>query len=379
MTETQNTALILLRSALWGAPAPRLADPDGVKQELSHQAVLTLTADVLGRTGDREAIREAANRLAHFYAMLEEQTRMLALLEARGIPAVVLKGTAAAYLYPRPEYRKLGDVDILIPPAHFEAALDIVREAGYEQYLDKERHMGFCRGLARFELHRHFSEEGGEVLDGLLFSAMERRQTKELQGFAFPMLPDLENGVVLLAHLAQHLKGSAGLRQVVDWMLYCKEYLNDEYYRRVFAPAIRPLGLETLAVTATRLCQLYLGLPEDITWCQSADESLCEAVLEQIFNRGIFGSKDTESASAVSVLNMAKNPIKFLGQLQTMGCATWQALKKYPILKPFAWAYQLCRFIRRGLSRKNPFARLKADKAAADIQYDLLHRLGLRD
>lgn len=377
MTETQNTALALLRAALWGEPVPAIRDLDAVKQELSHQAVLTLTADVLGRAGDRTAIREAASRLTHFYAMMEEQSKMLALLARKDIPAVVLKGSAAACLYPKPEYRKLGDVDILIPPACFDTAIAAVREAGYAQYLDKERHMGFSAGVARFELHRHFSIDGGERLDELLFAAMDRREERTLAGFAFPMLPPLENGIVLLSHLAQHLKGSAGLRQLTDWMFYCEKQLTDEYYETVFAPAIRPLGLEKLAVTAARLCQLHLGLTGDITWCGGADESLCEAVLTQIFSRGIFGSKDTKSASAVSVLNMAKNPVKFLSQLQTMGCATWQALQKHPFLKPFAWFYQLCRFIRRGFARKNPFAQLKADKAAADTQYDLLRRLEL--
>lgn len=377
MTDTQHTALALLRSALWGAPMPEIADMAAVKQELSDQAVLTLTADVLGRTGDRDAIREAANRLTHFYAMMEEQSKMLSLLEENSISVVVLKGVAAACLYPKPEYRKLGDIDLLVAPAQFDAAVAAIRAAGYEQYLDKERHLGFSMGLARFELHRHFSIDGGEALDEMLFSAMDRREEGHLTGFAFPMLPPLENGMVLLAHLAQHLKGSAGLRQLVDWMLYCDKYLTDEYYASVFAPMARSLGLETLAITATRLCQLHLGLPSSITWCRHAEKELCEAVLEQIFRRGNFGIKDKESASAVSVLNMAKNPIKFLSQLQTMGCATWSALKKYPFLKPFAWAYQICRFIRRGFARKNPFARLKADKAAADTQYDLLHRLQL--
>ncbi len=377
MTESQNTALALLRCALWGGPMPPVTDMAEVRQELSDQAVLTLTADVLGRTGDREAIREAANRLTHFYAMMAEQSKMLSLLAENGIPAVVLKGAAAALYYPKPEYRRLGDVDLLIDPAHFDRAMEVIRGAGYGQYLDKERHMGFSAGLTRFEVHRHFSPNGGTALDDLLFDAMSRRQEATLAGFTFPMLPPLENGVVLLAHLAQHLQGSAGLRQFVDWMLWCAAYLTDEYYETVFAPTIRPLGLETLAITATRLCQRYLGLPGERKWCQSGEDDLCEAILEQVFSRGIFGIKDKQSASAASVLNMAKNPIKFLSKLQTMGCATWQAVKKYPFLKCFAWLYQICRLIRRGLARKHPFARLRADKTAADTQYALLRRLGL--
>ncbi|MBQ9838939.1 MAG: nucleotidyltransferase family protein [Oscillospiraceae bacterium] len=377
MTDIQEQSLALLRAALWGGELPPIRDLPAVKQELQDQAVLTLAADVLGMSGDRDAVREAANRLTHFYAMMTNQQTMLKLLSDAQIPCVVLKGAAAAVYYPKPEYRKLGDVDLLVPPEHFDAAAGAIRAAGYEQYLDKQRHLGFSVDVTRFELHRHFSETGAAPLDDLLFAAMPRREQGELSGFAFPMLPGLENGVVLLEHLAQHLKGSAGLRQVLDFVLYCHETLTDEYYTREFAPVIRPLGLETLAVTAARLGQLHLGLTDSITWCRGADETLCDAMLEQIFRRGNFGVKDTAGASAVSVLNMAKNPIKFLGQLQTMGCATWQALKKYPVLKPFAWLYQLCRFIRRGFARKDALGQLRRDKQAADTQAALLQKLGL--
>lgn len=377
MTDIQEQSLALLRAALYGGELPPIQDLPAVKRELQDQAVLTLTADVLGMSGDRSAVREAANRLTHFYAMMDGQKTVLKLLSDAQIPCVVLKGAAAAVYYPKPEYRKLGDVDLLVPPEDFDAAAEAIRAAGYEQYLDKQRHLGFSAGVTRFELHRHFSETGGQPLDDLLFAAMPRRERGELSGFAFPMLPRLENGVVLLEHLAQHLRGSAGLRQVLDFVLYCHENLTDEYYAEEFAPVIRPLGLETLAVTAAGLGQRYLGLTDSITWCAGADAGLCEAMLEQIFRRGDFGVKDTAAASAASVLNMAKKPIKFLGQLQTMGCATWKALKKYPILKPFAWLYQLCRFIRRGFAREDALGQLRRDKQAADTQTALLQRLGL--
>ena len=47
-------------------------------------------------------------------AMLKEQRRILDLLEARQIPCAVLKGTSVAHLYPHPELRTIGDIDILV-------------------------------------------------------------------------------------------------------------------------------------------------------------------------------------------------------------------------------------------------------------------------
>lgn len=381
MNPTYEAMLSLLKTALWGEETfpyalPEDADMAAIKEELENQGVLTLTADVLGRRGDRDAIREAANRLTHWYTMMAEQSAALSMLEGEGIPAVVLKGAAADIYYPKPEYRKLGDIDLLIPPEMFDRAAEAFRQNGYDQYLDKPRHLGFHRGIVRFEVHRFFTEAGEQPLDERLFSAMERRQTGEILGVKFPMLPHLENGLVLLEHMAQHLHGSFGLRQIIDWMLYAKAELSDEAYPE-FAAAAREFGLETLAVSVTRMCQKYLGLTEAITWSLGADDAVCNDLMALVLERGNFGVKDPDSAKAVSVLRMAKNPIKFMGQLQTMGKANWKALETKPYLTPFAWGYQACRFAGRGLGRKNALSQLRSDAKKADAQQALLKRLEL--
>ena len=51
-----------------------------------------------------------------------------------------------------------------------------------------------------------------------------------------------------------------GLRQILDWALYVDKALDDDAWEHTFAPAVRRLGLERLAITVTRMCQLYLGL-----------------------------------------------------------------------------------------------------------------------
>lgn len=379
MNETYELLFSLLRASLWGQEfsLPENADMEALKKELADQGVYTLTADVLGKTGDRSSIREAVARINRWHSLMTVQNHALRALETAGIEAVVLKGAAADVYYPKPEYRTMGDIDLLVRLEDFPAACDCLKKAGGTVYNDKPRHLGLAFGDAHIELHQFFTEEGGKPLDELLYAAIPGRSYVKLGGTSFPMLPKKENGIVLLEHLAQHLKDSVGLRQVIDWMLYAGKELNDEYYNAVFAPAIRPLGLEKLALAATKMCQMYLGLGKEITWCAAADENICRGIMEQVMDRGNFGAKDEDSNKAVSVLNMAKNPIRFLGQLQTMGLKNWKAAEKYPVLKPFAWAYQLCRFIKKGLSRKNAFSQLKADKQKADKQEALLADLEL--
>lgn len=55
-----------------------------------------------------------------------------------------------------------------------------------------------------------------------------------MYGIVFLMLPPLANGMVLLVHLAQHLKTRLGIRQVIDWMLFVKNELNNEFWDHSF-------------------------------------------------------------------------------------------------------------------------------------------------
>ena len=42
------------------------------------------------------------------------------------------------------------------------------------------------------------------------------------------MFPPLENGLVLLGHINQHLEEGLGLRQILDWALYVDKALDDD-------------------------------------------------------------------------------------------------------------------------------------------------------
>ena len=74
------------------------------------------------------------------------------------------------------------------------------------------------------------------------------------------VLPDDENGIVLLSHIRQHLESGLGLRQIIDWMMFVRSYLNDEMWFSSFHEKAQRTGLESLAVITTKMCQKYLGL-----------------------------------------------------------------------------------------------------------------------
>jgi len=198
----------------------------------------------------------------------------------------------------------------------------------------------------------------------------------ELSGHTFPMLPPLENGLVLLAHVAQHLRDGLGLRQMIDWMMYVHAHLTDDYWRTSFRPAAADCGLETLAVTAARLCQKYLGLPDPITWCGGADEKLVDDLLENLLVTGNFGHAHGAGSSVETVSTNIRRA-GLLRYLQRQGERNWEAYRRHPALKPLCWAYQICRYVRRGFGSGRGGALLAGDYRRSRDRYDLLTRLGI--
>ena len=284
---------------------------------------------------------------------LEIQDEAVAALEESGVPFVVIKGCAASVYYPKPEYRRLGDIDILVHPTDHPRALEALRKAGFQgEFTGKLYNIGLYKDGYEVELHWLFTSRTaqGEIspMDQYLYSGFASIRWLTLKGHRFPALPVWQNGVVLLHHIRRHLNAGIGLRQVTDWMLYVKNEITDEVWSSGFQELMGRFGLDELAVTLTRVCQLYLGLDEEkITWCLGADAKLCGQLMEYLLQCGNFGrSREQKAANHVQTFMEIRGGIGgALKYLQKDGEQSWELLKKYPFLKPFAWIYRLCRSV----------------------------------
>ena len=168
-----------------------------------------------------------------------------------------------------------------------------------------------------------------------------------IENYSFPGLPRNTNGLVLLEHVRQHMvRSGLGLRQIVDWMMFVHNGLDDTAWITEFRDMTQVTGLETLAVTLTYMCRKWLGLSDRITWCNKADDELADMLLIRILADGNFGKGTPISENAIRQLRK-KNAI---GYLQMAGLVHWKAANKYPILRPFAWLYQIGRYVRKGFS-----------------------------
>ena len=260
------------------------------------------------------------------------------------VPYAILKGTAAAQYYPHPEYRTQGDIDIMTKREDFERACRELTEAGWTETtnrtdLERGRHRTFQKGNILVENHVFFASMNDPVkaktFDDLILDNITESH----------ILPDLINGLVLIDHVNQHLEEGIGLRQIIDWMMFTDRCLKDDgdWYR--FEKLAKQTGLRTLAVTTTRMCEMYLGLSPHI-WSAQADEKLCANLMDYVMESGNFGNKkDKEAELAIVRMNRLRHPVKALKELQKIGQENWNAGRK-PFLRHFAWVWQGFRFIK---------------------------------
>jgi len=384
-----DQVLALLRSALWGEERFPYRAAEGIDwieiyQELKQQTVHHIPVDLLARENpehSQQYIALAARGMMRWYTIMQQQQEICQLLADAGIPCVVVKGAASACYYSRPSSRAMGDIDLLVNPEDFDRACSLIAE-GAEYLGENVRHKEYRRNRIIVEIHRAFSHftdpEKNLFFDQRVFGAIEASQTITTENYTFPCLPTVENGLILLAHIDVHLAGGLGLRQIIDWMMYVDRELTDEVWNNEFAPFVKQLERETLAITATRMCQMYLGLRTDITWCAGADEDLCRQLMEYILCQGNFGRKTEHGSNlAAGVVHASRNPFALLKILQRRGCINWKAAERYPFLKPFAWLYQLVRYIRLGLSSKHPWKLLTGAISQSDSRALFLEELGV--
>ena len=350
-------------------------DLDFIYQEAVHQAVIGIVSPEIpsgycNSMWEQAILKQKSShiRYCHF------QNELICLLNNACIPFVIIKGNSAAICYRNPTLRNMGDVDFFVPNAYFETANDLLLKNGYNWDHNTDRHISYKKDGITFELHKRFSHDID--IENYLIEGVDSKEIVSIEGFEFPILPKLSNGLVILDHIRNHLKSGIGLRQIIDWMMFVYRNLDDEFWVKEFQPVVKGKGYESLAVTMTRMCQLFLGLPETFTWCKDADIELCNQLMKIILFSGNFGVKNGKGNTVERVSTSFRNE-GFFKRLQLSGEHNWKAYHKHCFLKPFCWFYQLLRYAVQFVSMDRNAKLLKSDFDRSKERSNLLKKLNI--
>lgn len=376
----QQALLELLKASLFGIEPhfPEGVDWDAVLQEAKDQTVVALAASVVPKEeAEKWQVPVAQNKM-RFFQILNEQSNLVKLFQDAGIPMVILKGCAAAMYYPEPLQRTMGDIDYIVPSERFEDARHLMMDNGYEfdHDLGDDREYSYRKGDIILELHHRYSDEGWDI-DPLIMDGLTHPDTCELYGKTFPVLPVEINGLVLLDHIRHHIRQGLGIRQIIDWMMFLHSFPGDDAWNNRFAPLVKEAGLETFAATVTKMCRGWFGLPDEITWCDHADDELVQELLETLFQFGNFGNKTSQEERPVEVVTMNIRKKGLFRYLQTVGVSNWKACQKNKILRPFAWLYQIFRYAVKGFTELFRGEKIVKELESGNKKSDFMKKAGI--
>ena len=265
----------------------------------------------------------------------------------------------------------MGDIDIMTRYEDLKKACEQLENAGFVKSNESNREIVYNRNGTIVELHRRFASlnevRQAEYLDRLITDNINSSH----------ILPDPVNGLTLLEHISQHLEHGLGIRQIIDWMMFADRCLSDSEWP-VFETMVKRVGLEKLAAVTTRMCEIYLGLPQH-KWCSGADKNLCGQLMEYVLSSGNFGNKITsDSDMSESILAHASTPKAAYRLLQKQGLLNWKLAKKYRIFRPFAWIYQGFRYAYKGIRRKRATSKIREEYKAAKKRNAMFDALGVK-
>ena len=369
--DSNSVLLGLLSASLHGAETVFLdgVDLEKVIKEAKNQAVEGIVYNVISNIPTDEKLKRTSRYVRYFYG----QDELVKLFGDNGIPFVVLKGSAAGVYYPDPSARSYGDIDFLVSPEHLAKAESILESSGYELKSAGDampRHICYFKNGLEYELHFRFSHDDLN-LEKYMKAGLENIESASIDGHVFPMFPKLANGIILLEHMRNHLRFGMGLRQIIDWMMFVENVLDDEFWNSEFGKICGETGLSTLAKTVTAMCKKHLGLKGSLTWCDDADERLCDRLIECIISSGNFGRKNGIGRNVETVTHAFRKE-GFFRHLQTAGEYNWKAYHKHPKLKPFCWFYQIFRYIRQAFCRGRELPKdLNRGRKRRDLMKDL--------
>lgn len=344
-------------------------------------AVIGITSDVLPDSIPEKTMNKwftyAAKQLQVFHSVLYVQNRMTKILNKAEIGFVILKGVSVAAYYSCPEKRSMADIDLAVLPEDFERAQTTLSDAGFEVKERRDvtsRHSVLLKSGIHIELHHHFSHESDDdaPIDAFIRNGIKNAGQCELYGYAFPVLPPVENGLVILYHISRQLYMGVGLRNIVDWCEYVRN-MPSGFWENGFEEAAKECGLDKFAAVLTGVCVKYLGLSDEgLDWC-AQDCDGCELLIKDCMAAGNDGFSEVSSSMMTksSVKMKRKGVFKYL---QEAGLYNWKYAHRHKWVRPFAWIYQLFRcIIKLFKNRKN----IKNEIGISNERAELLKKVGL--
>lgn len=256
------------------------------------------------------------------------------ILTASQMRYILFKGIKLREMYPVPESRTMGDIDVLIDLKNRDAVKKLLTDAGFDCTEQNGPVYNYRKNGVLLEVHTHLiSEFGADAFADAFDNAVFDNCTG--------VLNDDYHLAYLIAHTAHHFKFyGAGVRHVLDLAIMQKN--RNISLENVF-DILEPIGLDTFAKVILSVCAEWFGIGTGFVQdTEKTQQYLCKC--------GVFGSMQKNMGAIVTRKEMENHAdtSSLLVKLR-LAFPSYQKLKNInyikfidgrPYLTPYAWIYR---------------------------------------
>ena len=287
--------------------------------------------------------------------------------EKAGISFLPLKGICLKSMYPYPEMRAMGDLDIFIKTEEYDKIKAIMTEIGYTEGTETDHELHWYNDHLCIEFHKRlipsynkdyyaYYRDGWALAEKIMDNSYEY------------ILKDEDFFIYIFTHFAKHYRGKgAGVKYIIDFYSFYKSHPNyDEDYVK---SQLKILGLDVFYENILKLLRVWFG--------KDSGDEITDYLTDRIFSCGVYGTKENSMLSeGVRISKKHKNVKlhKFFSVVfpSFSGMKTlYPILKKLPFLLPFCWVIRWFKVLfTKNKNIKRELTNLKKYDARAIAEYE---------
>lgn len=342
MTNFQTGLISLIRSAL-GIETVKMPDDfdwnECLKVSKKHQILCMVFYGIINSKIDvpsdiyEEFEKATYNAIVVNTNQYNEFSILTKAFEEKEIEYMPLKGCILKYLYPKPEMRVMGDVDILIKETQKEKIQSVLNDLNYTDIKENEYEIIWKKNGFYLELHKHLipprTKDYYEYFDnGWKFAK------KSADGnYRYEMSKE-DTFVYIFSHFAKHYRDSGiGIKHIVDFWLYNNAYPElDKVY---LSNCLEKLGLNEFYQNILKTLEVWLG--------DSKPDKKTDFITDTLFENGVYGIYNKHIAATALQENNSSGNVYFKRLFRLIFlpfgemCEKYSFLNKLPFLLPVMW------------------------------------------
>ena len=249
------------------------------------------------------------------------------LLISNGLTPLIIKGLAVSRYYKYPQYRSIGDLDILVGDSEWNRAIEVLIQHGYQQINDDSNplHIEFIKkNSIMIELHKQLIHTGylGERNTTKWYKFIwEHKQQLIVDGIKFYALSNEDELINQVTHFASHfIYHGTRLQHIfeISLIININSKLNWEY----ITETLNLIEFIPFAKLLFSICKTYFN--------SAIPENLCntEYIIQKDFIENLF-----------EYFSIEKNKGDFRGWINIL--SNYRFIFKHRLLQPMAFFIEL--------------------------------------